>query len=90
MNNQQRKVLSELSDELNTMKDRIDEIKNEIEEIESEEQDKFDNMPEGFQGSDKGDKMQEGIDCLSNTQNELYTALSGLEDAISTLSDIYN
>lgn len=74
MNKQQRK-------ELQGYVESLDEIKCAIEEMMDEEQDKFDNMPEGLQESERGEAMQEAIENLES-------ASSSLEEAIDYLNEI--
>ena len=49
--------------------------------MQEDEQDKFDNMPEGLQESERGEAMQEAIDAIE-------TACGSLDDAIDTLQEI--
>ena len=59
----------------------LEDIKDKLETMRSEEEDKFDNMPEGLQESERGEAMQEAIETLE-------TACDNLEEAISTLQEI--
>ena len=74
MNAKQRKTLQGYVESL-------DEIKCAIDEKAEEEQDKYDNMPEGLQESERGEAMQEAIDNLES-------ASSSLEEAIDYLNEI--
>jgi len=74
MNAKQRKTLQGYVESL-------DEIKCAIDEMAEEEQDKYDNMPEGLQESERGEAMQEAIDNLES-------ASSSLEEAIDYLNEI--
>ena len=60
---------------------QLEDIKGRLETMQEEEQDKFDNLPEGLQESERGEAMQEVADSLEE-------AVSSLEDVISTLNDI--
>ncbi len=60
---------------------QLEDIKDHLETMQEEEQDKFDNLPEGLQESERGEAMQEVADSLEE-------AVSSLEDVISTLNDI--
>ena len=46
-----------------------------------DEQDKFDNMPEGLQESERGEAMQEAIE-------QLETACENLDEVINCLQEI--
>jgi hypothetical protein len=59
----------------------LEEIKNNLDSMREEEEDKFDNMPEGIQESERGEDMQEAIENLEE-------AVSNLEDTIDILNEI--
>jgi len=73
MNAQQRKLLAELRDELTIIMDKIEQIK-------EEEEEKYYNLPEALQDSEKGDKFQENIDTLDDVWNTLSDACDTLEE----------
>jgi hypothetical protein len=47
-----------------------------------EEQEYFDNMPEGIQGSKKGEKAEAAIDALQEAKDTLETAMDSLNTAM--------
>ena len=59
----------------------LEEIKDKLDSMMDEEQDKFDNMPEGLQESERGEVMQEAI-------KQLETACDNLDEVISALEEI--
>ena len=59
----------------------LEEIKDKLDSMMDEEQDKFDNMPEGLQESERGEAMQEAIE-------QLETACDNLDEVISALKEI--
>jgi len=67
MNNQRRK-------EINAVLNELADLRSRIETIQSEEQDAYDNMPEGLQQSERGEKAEQ--------------ACSELDDAISAFDDL--
>ena len=67
MNATQRKELANLAAQ-------IDTIKEQLESIRDAEQEKYDNMPEGLQESERGEKFQEGIDTLDEIISNLEEA----------------
>lgn len=72
MNAAQRKIIQAVHDNLT----------NDMTVIESErdaEQEKFDNMPESLQSSDKGEAMQAGIDALTEAYDAMEQALQALD-----------
>lgn len=74
MNKDRRNRLSEIREQLSTLSEAIQEIC-------AEEQAAFDNLPESFQGGERGDAMQTAIDSME-------AAASGVEDAISELQNV--
>ena len=74
MNAVRRKSLSQAVD-------LIDQALYAIECVKDEEQESFDNMPEGFQGSERGERMEEIIDTLESV-------IDYLEDQNGELLDI--
>ena len=64
MNKQQRKRLNELIEQ-------VESIATEIEEMASEELEKYDNMPEGLQGSERGEALYESSDNLQQAHDDL-------------------
>jgi hypothetical protein len=74
MNKDQRAVLAELAVELEL-------IRGKIEDIAAEEQDKFDNLSEGLQASERGQAFE-------NNSYTLTEAVTCLEEAIGKLEEI--
>lgn len=66
--------------ELHGYIDKLEEIKTCLETIQEDETEKLDNMPEGLQESERGEKIQ-------NIIENLEAAVSSLEDAIDYLND---
>lgn len=74
MNKNRRKELKNIVDQLNDLKSSIDFVTD-------DERFAFDNLPESFQGSEKGEKIEENID-------DLEEVIESIEECISTLEDI--
>lgn len=74
MNNVRRKDINKI---INT----IEILKSQIENLLSEEEFSFDNMPEGIQESEKGDKSQEAIENLQSAIDSIDEAIDYLTDA---------
>lgn len=72
MNNDRRARIRKLIEQL-------EGINSEIEDLRADEQDAFDNMPEGLQSSERGDKAQEAISNLEGAT--LDDIISSLESA---------
>ena len=73
MNKIRRRKLAEINEQLEVLKACIEEIM-------EEEQDAFDNLPESFQDSERGEIMTEKIDNMEN-------AISSLEEVIGYIEE---
>lgn len=51
-----------------------------IEELADAEREKFDNMSEGLQASEQGQRIEAAADCLENTKSSLEDAISSIEE----------
>ncbi len=71
MNNERRKYIQGISE-------LLEDAQGQIAEVQQQEQDYYDEMPEGLQGSEKGDRATEVAD-------ELMDIDSGLQDIIDRL-----
>ena len=75
MNKKDRKVISGWID-------KLEEIKSEIEDMQTEEECKFDNLPEGIQESERGERMIESIECLGDSVSSIEEAIDSLNEAM--------
>ena len=73
MNNSRRK-------ELNTINDRLFECVYAVEGIRDEEQEAYNNLPEGLQVSETGER-------IGNALAELESAINSIEDAMDALKN---
>lgn len=62
--------------------DQLENLKIEFEDILDEEEGAYDNMPESFQESEKGQAMQDGIYSLEEILENLETAYDEMTDFI--------
>lgn len=74
MNNDRRKKLAAILQ-------KIEDAKSELESLRDEEQDYYDNMPEGIQAGEKGDKSQTAIDAMESAIDDLDSVHSSIEEA---------
>ena len=81
MNKTTAKKLNKLSDLIERYCVELEEIKNELETLQEQEQDRYDNMSERMQESDKGCALYELIEALEE-------AASRLDDSVTELYDI--
>lgn len=75
MNNPRRKALDEI-------KEQVEELRMALAELLEEEQDAFDNMPEGLQCSERGEKMEDGISALEDAVGNLEECIDNIDTAI--------
>ena len=67
--------------EIEKLTESLDEIMCAIENIQSEEEEKFNNLPEGIQDSERGEEFRSAIENLES-------AASSIEEAIDYLNEI--
>lgn len=75
MNNDRRKRLTALLEELSGLRSTL-------EQIQSEEQDAYDNMPEGLQQSEHGEKAEQACSYLDDAMTAFDEIESALYDAM--------
>lgn len=59
----------------------VNEAKELMETIRDTQQEKFDNLPEGFQTGSRGEAMEERISCFEDIYDNLESALESIENA---------
>lgn len=69
-------------DSLNALIGKLEEIKSEVETAQNEEQEKFDNLSEGLQQSERGQAMEQAANDLEEVVSALYEACSKLGDVV--------
>jgi predicted transcriptional regulator len=73
MNKVDRAELTDLIDKISIITDRIREFAD-------SEQEKYDNLSEGLQASETGEKFQENIDTINEVCDSIADELSRLEE----------
>lgn len=86
MNNARRKRIQEVVKSLEEIRDQIEALRNDVEDIKDEEQECFDNLPEGLQGSERGQAMETNAETLDETVANLEDI--DFEDIITALENI--
>ena len=71
MNKQRRKIISECVIELEKIRDTLEDVK-------CDEEMAFDSLPENLQGSIRGEEMEEAIETLDSSIEQLNDAIDGL------------
>jgi len=84
MNAQDRKTVSSLISQLEELQSKFENIKSEVEELANAEQEKFDNMTENLQQTEKGQAIESAASTLNDAANsdnieEMMDALNNIE-----------
>jgi prefoldin subunit 5 len=90
MNNEQRKRLTDIQNQIVSFDDSIDTLRLELEDLMDEERNKFDNLPEGLQQSEKGEKIDECATTLESAMDELESAIDSLKSAFDLIEEAKN
>jgi hypothetical protein len=80
MNDTRRRRISELKTQIDFANNYLKEASKKLSSILSEEQDAFDNMPEGLQGSYRGMCSEDAIDNMEEASEKLDEAIELLDD----------
>ena len=74
MNKNRRKAIAEV-------RDILESATSNLEVIRDEEQESFDNLPDGIQESERGEKMSECIEYLEEAIENLGEAIDNLDES---------
>lgn len=88
MNNILRKQLRKYAEKLYDLTNEIENLRVEIVSIQEEEQEKYDNMSEGWQESERGCNMYEGIEQLEDIVSRLDYQVGELYDISSDIEQV--
>lgn len=67
--------------QLNEIAGKLADLQNELDSIKDAEQDAFDAMPEGFQGSERGEKSEAAIDAMNDASSSIESAIDEINNA---------
>lgn len=82
MNKQRREKIRQLKTQIDLIKTDLKKASSELFSILNEEQDAFDNMPEGLQGSYRGMCSEEAIDSMEEASEKLDEVIELLNDIV--------
>lgn len=82
MNKQRREKIKQLKIQIDLIETDLKKVSSELSSILSEEQDAFDNMPEGLQGSLRGMCSEDAIDSMKEASNKLDEVIELLDDIV--------
>jgi len=86
MNATDRKKANAIISQIEALKAQAEALAGELRELADAEQEKFDNMPEGLQGGDRGQAMEEAAGNLASAADALESG--SLEEALEALGQI--
>ena len=85
MNKQRRKDITDLVERVKAVTETLNDALGDIESIKGEEEEAFENMPEGLQESEAGQRAQESAEALSEAYGTLESLLDTLEEVTTSL-----
>ena len=88
MNKNTRRKLMGISTQVCAYKESIEDLKSDIEVIRDEEGEKYENLPEGLQESEMGEKLQEVHEMLDEIANMLDTIIDDLDSVSGNLDEV--
>jgi len=79
-----KNIAGRIQDAINT----LEHAKGELEDIQSAEQDKFDNLSEGLQAAESGQKLEENAQSLEESVSNLDQLISEAEEVIESINSL--
>ncbi|MFU1569320.1 hypothetical protein [Aeromonas veronii] len=86
MNARDRKAVARLIEKLTELRSQCEVIAEELTELADMEQEKYDNMSEGLQASERGQAIMEAAENLSNAAG--YCEEGNIGECVSLLEEI--
>lgn len=87
MNDAIRKKLVKIREELELLQGKIQDISSEVEVLRDDEQEKFDNMTEGLQQTERGQLCEAASQALDEVFNGFESISGSFDDIFSNLDD---
>lgn len=78
----------EVKEQLDEIQEKLESYQSEIEDMASLERDKFDNLPEGLQCSERGEAYEQAADTLDEAASNLEEAVGSLTEKLGDWVDI--
>lgn len=88
MNKKQRKELEKIRSRIDSSCCELNEIYEEIVMIRDEEEEKYENLSEGLQCSELGEKLIEVSEQLDNIASEVEDCVSSLESIVMDIDEV--
>lgn len=90
MNNKTRKELIKIADKYTSIATMIEDLKTELEYIQEEEQEKYDNLPEQLQDTERGNALYESSESIEELVNRLDDLATELYDIANDIEEVTN
>ena len=90
MNNKTRKELNKIADKYTAIATIIEDLKTELEYIQEEEQEKYDNLPEQLQDTERGNALYESVESIEELVNRLDDLATELYDIANDIEEVTN
>lgn len=87
MNNETRKKLETLRNAMEEYKGKIDDLKSELEGYKDDERTKYDNMSEGLQQGENGQKIDSAANALEEAFDEADNVVNSLDTIIEKINE---
>ena len=85
MNKARRKDITAVVERMKAAIDPLNDCATDVESIKDEEEEVYENMPEGLQGSEQGERIQEAVDALNEAHSALETLMDSIEEIVGHL-----
>lgn len=85
MNNERRKRIGVIHDRLTAAVEKWEDLKSEVEELAGEEREAFDNLSEGLQQSDQGQRSEAAADALDEAVSSLESIIEYISETTTSL-----
>lgn len=86
MNAERRKQIASVLEKIAGLTVTVGELKEEVSSIASDERDNYENMPEAFQNSEKGEKADAtagALEDVESTFDDIESSLADIETALN-------
>lgn len=86
MNKNDRKKIEDLKSQLEDLRGKVEDIGSELQTLADDEQDKYNNLPEGLQQTERGQNMEQDAQTLSEAVDACESG--NVQDAIDALENL--
>ena len=87
MNAPRRKNLQAIIEAIEELKSQLEDQMSDLETLRDEETDYYDNMPEGIQASERGERAECSMEALTEACDNLYDLIDQIEGVTSSIQE---